>query len=47
MAVQIKDRRGQARAVPGAPAHGLPGDQENVDPPKAVPPAEVAPAVPQ
>jgi signal peptidase I len=44
VAVQIKDPAGKVRAVPGAPARGLPGDQDNVDPAGPVPPAAVADA---
>jgi signal peptidase I len=47
VAVQIKDRDGQARAVPGAPAHGGPGDRDNVDPAGPVPPAGETEAVPR
>ena len=47
VAVQIKDHEGNIRAVPGAPARGLPGDSDNVDPAGPVPPAGEAPAVPR
>jgi signal peptidase I len=47
VAVQIKDRDGRARAVPGAPAHGGPGDRDNVDPAGPVPPAGATEAVPR
>jgi signal peptidase I len=42
VAVQIKGRDGQARAVPGAPAHAGPGDRDNVDPAGPVPPARAS-----
>jgi signal peptidase I len=45
VALQIKDQDGQVRAIPGAPAHGGPGDRDNVDPAGPVPPAEVTEAV--
>ncbi len=41
VAVRIVDRDGRARAVPGAPRHGGPGDRDNVDPASPVPPAAV------
>jgi signal peptidase I len=40
--VQIEDRTGKVRAVPGAPAHPGPGDRDNVDPAGQVPPAGVS-----
>jgi signal peptidase I len=42
VAVQIEDRNGKVRAVPGAPAHPGPGDRDTVDPPEQVPPPEVS-----
>ncbi|GAA2629165.1 hypothetical protein GCM10010399_71100 [Dactylosporangium fulvum] len=42
VAVQIKDRNGQVRAVPGAPTHPGPGDTDNVDPAGQVPPPGVS-----
>jgi signal peptidase I len=42
VAVRIKDHDGQVRAVPGAPAHPGPGDQDNVDPAGPVPPPGVS-----
>jgi signal peptidase I len=42
VAVQIEDRDGQVRAVPGAPAHPGPGDRDNVDPAGPVPPPGVS-----
>jgi signal peptidase I len=47
VAVQIKDRAGQVRAVPGAPAHGGPGNRDNVDPAGPVPPARATEVVPR
>lgn len=47
VAVKIKGRDGQTRAVPGAPAHGGPRDRDNVDPPGPVPPAAETEAVPR
>jgi signal peptidase I len=43
VAVRIKDQAGRARAVPGAPARGLPSDKDNVDPAGPVPPAGAEP----
>lgn len=42
VAVRIENRNGKARAIPGAPAHPGPGDQDNVDPAGPVPPAGVS-----
>jgi signal peptidase I len=42
VAVQIVDRNGKARAIPGAPAHPGPGDRDNVDPAGQVPPPGVS-----
>jgi signal peptidase I len=47
VAVQIKDQSGRVRAVPGAPAHSVPGDQDNVDPATSVQPAWEEPAAPR
>lgn len=42
VAVQLEDRNGKVRTVPGAPAHQGPGDRDNVDPAGQVPPAGVS-----
>ncbi|SCG47723.1 signal peptidase I [Micromonospora halophytica] len=42
VAINIRNRDGQTRAVPGAPAHDGPGDRDNVDPAPPVPPAGVS-----
>lgn len=47
VAVQIKDPAGQARPVPGAPARGLPGEKDNVDPAGPVPDTRVDDAAPR
>lgn len=40
--VEIDDRKGRVRAVPGAPARSGPGDRDNVDPAGPVPPPGVS-----
>ncbi|WP_432987015.1 signal peptidase I [Dactylosporangium sp. CA-233914] len=42
VAVQIEDRTGKVRGVPGAPAHPGPGGRDDVDPAGQVPPAGVS-----
>jgi signal peptidase I len=44
VAVRIVDGAGRSRTVPGAPAHAGPGDHDNVDPARPVPPANATPA---
>jgi signal peptidase I len=47
VAVQIKDRAGAARTVPGAVVRGLPADNDNVDPAGPVPQTQVEGAEPR